>query len=334
MPPATPNKNLAPLSPAIESGRRVLAIEISAMQSLAASLGDDFTRAVETLGNLGVGTGRGRVITTGMGKSGHVAHKLAATLSSTGTPSVFIHAAEAGHGDLGMLMEGDAVLAFSNSGETRELTAIVEDTRRRRIPLVGITARAKSALARTADVALVLPAFEEACPMGLAPTTSTTLQTALGDALAVALLEARGFEAKDFHALHPSGNLGQLLTRVDTLMHPRDAVPLARPSDLMQECILKMTGSGFGCVGIVEESGRLIGVITDGDLRRHMEPQLLERRAEDVMSRSPFSVSPETLVSVALLAMEEHKVSAIFVVESERPIGLVRLLDLLARKVA
>jgi len=312
----------------LEAARRALALEARALADLGASLGEPFARAVGVLRSV-----PGRIVATGMGKSGHVAGKTAATLSSTGSPSFFLHPAEAGHGDLGALAPGDAVLAFSNSGETAELRPVVDHAKRSALPLVAITARAESALARHADAALVLPPFEEACPMRLAPTTSTTMQMALGDALAVALLESRGFGPEDFRALHPGGNLGRMLTRVESVMRG-GSIPLAAPGDRMRACVPAMTAGGFGCVGIVDGGGALVGIITDGDLRRHMAPDLLERRAEEVMSRDPLTIAPDAPAGAALLKMEESSVGALFVVEGGRPRGVIHLLDLLRLRAA
>ncbi len=313
----------------LASAARVLETEIAALHSLRDSLAEPFCRAVAVLGQVS-----GRVVTTGMGKSGHIATKIASTFSSTGTTALFVHPAEAGHGDLGMIARGDAVLAFSNSGETSELQAVVEYTHRIGVPLIAITRKADSTLARHSEVVLLLPLFEEACPLGLAPTTSTTLQLALGDALAVALLEWRGFEATDFHTLHPSGNLGKSLTLVDGFMHRGAAIPLAEAETLMSVCVLKMTESGFGCVGITDKKGGLIGVITDGDLRRHMSPDLLGKSAREVMSDNPKTVPLGALAGEVLLRMETEKISAVFVMEGKKPVGFVRLLDLLSHRVA
>ena len=313
----------------LASAAKVLETEIESLHSLRDSLGAPFCEAVSLLGQV-----RGRVVTTGMGKSGHIATKIAATFSSTGTPALFVHPAEAGHGDLGMIAKGDAVLALSNSGETAELHAVVEYTHRIGAPLIAITSHADSTLARHSKVALLLPKFGEACPLGLAPTTSTTLQLALGDALAVALLEWRGFEATDFHTLHPSGSLGKTLTLVESLMHTGEAIPLVEAETPMSDCLLKMTESGFGCVGITDKDGGLIGVITDGDLRRHMSPDLLSKMAQEVMSDNPKTVSLGALAGQVLLRMETEKISAVFVMEGKKPVGFVRLLDLLSHKVA
>jgi arabinose-5-phosphate isomerase len=273
---------------------------------------------------------------SGMGKSGHVARKTAATLASTGSPALFLHPAEASHGDLGMAQPGDALLLFSNSGETTELADLVAHARRFGMKLVAITGRAGSTLATAADAALVLPNAPEACPMGLTPTTSTTMQLALGDALAVALLTRRGFTATDFRAFHPGGRLGARLRRVGEMMHEGDAVPLAAPDTPMQQALLLMTGKGFGCVGVVEGE-RLVGIVTDGDLRRAMGPDLLDRTVGQVMTLSPRTTRAEALAAEALHAMNAggRPITSLFVVDAAgRPVGIVHLHDLLRGGVA
>ncbi|MGE0723981.1 MAG: SIS domain-containing protein [Alphaproteobacteria bacterium] len=314
----------------VASARRTLALEAAGIQAVAAGLGADFAAAVETLAGV-----RGRVVVTGMGKSGHVARKIAATLASTGTSALFVHPAEASHGDLGMIAEGDAVLALSNSGETPELADIIAYSRRFRVPLIGLTRRRPSALADAADVALVLPETEEACPLGLAPTTSTTQMMALGDALAVALLERRGFSAADFRVFHPGGKLGRRLLRVSDLMHRGDEVPVCPPGTGMAEAILVMTRKTFGIVGIVDADGRLVGVITDGDLRRHMGPGLLAAPASEVMTHTPRTIGPDALGVEALGFMNEAKVYCVFVVDADRrPVGVLRIHDILRAGIA
>ena len=316
--------------------RRVLAQEAEGLGLLGAALDDGFGRATGLLASA-----TGRVVVSGMGKSGHVARKIAATFASTGTPALFVHPAEASHGDLGMIVAGDAVLALSNSGETPELADLVAHARRFGLPLVGITGRAESALARAADVALVLPAAPEACPMGLAPTTSTTMQMALGDALAVALLTRRGFSAADFRVFHPGGRLGAQLSRVRDLMHAGIEMPLAPPDLRMDAALVAMTAKRFGCLGIVED-GRLVGVITDGDLRRALEPggaapggSLLTRTAAEVMTRGPRSIGPEALAAEALRLMNERSITALFVVDAAGvPVGILHVHDLLRAGVA
>ncbi len=316
----------------LDVARGVLHTEAAGLLSLAASLGERFGDAVDLLD-----LASGRVVVSGMGKSGHVGRKIAATLASTGTPALFIHPAEASHGDLGMIVPGDAVLALSNSGETAELADLVTHTRRFGLPLVAVTARAGSALARAADVALILPAATEACPMGLAPTTSTTMQLGLGDAIAVALLTRRGFTAADFSRIHPGGRLGARLRRVRDVMHAGDAMPLAPPDMAMDAALVRMTEKRFGCLGIVAADGTLAGIITDGDLRRSMGPGLLGRLTGEVMTPSPRTIGPEALAQEALHAMNAHErpVTTLFVVEpSGRPVGILHVHDLLRAGVA
>ncbi len=273
----------------------------------------------------------GRVIMSGMGKSGHIARKIAATMASTGTPAYFVHPAEASHGDLGMVTREDVVIMISNSGETPELAPMIGYTRRYRIPLVSMTSKPESTLASAAQHVLLLPASPEACVNGLAPTTSTTMQLAMGDALAVALLEARKFSAIDFGNYHPGGKLGALLKCVGEVMHGRDELPLARGDEPMRNVLLTMTGHHFGCVGVVDNAGRLEGIITDGDLRRAMEdsPDLLNMRARDVMTKNPKTMTADELTSAALGFMNEKKITVIFIVEDGRPEGLVHIHDLL-----
>ena len=309
------------------AAKRVLGLAAEGLEALAASLDARFDRALDLLSRID-----GRVVVTGMGKSGHVARKIAATLASTGTPALFVHPAEASHGDLGMIAGRDAVIALSNSGGTPELAHIVRHAKRFRLPVVAVTGRAESALADAADVALVLPRVAEACPLGLAPTTSTTMMLALGDALAVALLERRGFTASDFHALHPGGQLGQQLRRVAELMHREKELPLVPGGARMKEAILEMTAKSLGCVGIVDAGGALAGIITDGDLRRHMAPDLLDQPVEQVMTRTPRTIRPQATIAEAIglmTAKDLRPVTSLFVVEGGRPVGLLHMHDCL-----
>ncbi|MBF0332526.1 MAG: KpsF/GutQ family sugar-phosphate isomerase [Alphaproteobacteria bacterium] len=309
----------------LDSARRVLGNEAQALTVLGESLGAEFVRALDLIAGAS-----GRVVVTGMGKSGHIARKIAATFSSTGTPSMFVHPAEASHGDLGMITPSDAVLALSNSGETPELSDIVAYTRRFAIPLVAVTSGRGSTLADAADVALVLPPLPEACPMGLAPTTSTTMTLALGDALAVALLERNGFSAADFKVFHPGGQLGRRLLRVGDLMHAGAAVPLVPLHLRMTEVIPEMTGKSFGCAGVIDERGLLAGVITDGDLRRHMSRDLVDQTAAEVMTRAPRTIGPRLLAVEALQQMNARAITSLFVVDDEgRPIGILHVHDCL-----
>ncbi len=319
--PADPN-------PAVATAQRVLRQESHALDALADTLDGEFTQVVEKLFQL-----TGRVVVTGMGKSGHVARKIASTLSSTGTPSMFVHPGEASHGDLGMITADDAVLALSNSGKAAELDAILAYTRRFEIPLISITGIGgmDNTLARAADIALVLPREPEACPMGLAPTTSTTMMMALGDALAVALMERRGFNENDYRVFHPGGQIGRGLLHVSALMHGGDMVPLVGPDEKMSKAILVMTRRGFGSVGVVDKAGDLIGIITDGDLRRHMGPDLMDTRAVTVMTRNPLTIAPDALAAKALSIMnrDEKPITALMVVENNRPVGIISIHDLL-----
>jgi arabinose-5-phosphate isomerase len=320
-------------APDIDAARRVLRTEIAGLQALVDELNGSFTAAVDKLAEV-----KGRVTVTGMGKSGHIARKIAATFSSTGTAAQFVHPGEASHGDLGMIAEGDAVLALSNSGDTAELGDIVAYTRRFRIPLLAMTRRGGSTLAEAADVTLLLPATAEACPMGLAPTTSTTMMIALGDALAVALLERKGFSASDFQVLHPGGQLGRKLLRVADVMRTGDAVPLVPSGTPMTEAILRMSEKGLGCVGITDAMGRLVGIITDGDLRRHMEDaDLLRSTVDGVMTSRPKTIRPQALAAEGLGRMhaKPRAIKNLFVVdEAERPLGILDLYDCLREGVA
>lgn len=312
----------------LESAKRAIAKERHGLDKMLASLddglGQSFVAAIELLRKA-----KGRVILSGVGKSGHIARKIAATLASTGTPASFVHATEASHGDLGMVTPDDVIVVLSNSGETLELKDLLVYSRRFAVPLIAITANGESTLAKAADVVLAVPRAIEACPIGLAPTTSTTMQLALGDALAVALLEDKGFTANDFQRFHPGGRLGAALAYVRDLMHRGDELPLATAHLNMAKALIIMTEKSFGCLGIVDEAGRLIGVITDGDLRRHMSDHLLSQTAGEVMTPNPKSVPPDTLAQAALELLNSAKITSLFVVEDGRPIGIVHVHDLL-----
>ncbi len=304
--------------------------EITGLERLAEMLDDGFSAAVSRCA-----AARGRIIVTGIGKSGHIARKIAATLASTGTPAQFVHAGEASHGDLGMIGAEDAILALSNSGETTELADIIAYSRRFGIPLVAVTGGSESALAAAADAVLLLPAAAEACPMGLAPTTSTTVMMALGDALAIALLERRGFSTADFHLFHPGGKLGRQLLRVADIMHAGAEMPLVPPALRMSEAILVMTAKSFGCLGACDPEGRLIGIVTDGDLRRHMGDALLGRAVEEVMQRAPKTIGAAALAAEALGLMNRTAITSLFVVDDDgRPIGFLHMHDCLRAGVA
>ncbi|MGB0504838.1 MAG: KpsF/GutQ family sugar-phosphate isomerase [Pikeienuella sp.] len=312
----------------LAAGRRVLSVEAAALSTFADTLDDNFTKAVEVL----LAT-KGRVIVCGMGKSGHVARKVAATLASTGTPAQFLHPAEASHGDLGMLTEDDAAILLSNSGETAELANVMRYTRHHRIPMIGVASRPDSTLMKAADIPILLPAAEEACHIGLAPTTSTTLTMALGDALSVALMERRGFTPEKFRHFHPGGALGSQLVTVAEIMHSGGEMPLATAATPMREVLIEMTSKGFGIAGVVED-GRLLGVITDGDLRRNME-HLLDHTAGEVATKEPLTIDPEALVSAArgIMNNPERPATCLFVVDPNAPengpLGVLHLHDVL-----
>jgi len=310
------------------AARRVLQFAREALGALSDQLDGAFCRAVDVL--LGV---RGRVVVSGMGKSGHIGHKIAATFSSTGTPAQFVHPAEASHGDLGALTRADALLMLSYSGDTAELSDLITYAKRHSIPLIGVARNPESALISASDVALVLPKAQEACPMGLAPTTSTTMMLALGDALAVALMERRGFSADQYRVLHPGGSLGRALIRVSDIMHS-EGMPLVTADAPMREVLITMTSGGFGVAGVVDGAGNLIGIITDGDLRRHMERGLLDRVANDVMTADPKSALPDMLAAEALAVMNDGtpRVTCLFIVDpaiGHRPLGILHVHDCL-----
>jgi len=317
----------------IQSALRTFEAEASGIAALAGAMEDGLGRPFREAVAM-ILAARGRAVVTGMGKSGHVGRKLAATLSSTGTPAMFVHPAEASHGDLGMITAEDVILALSWSGETVELKNLIDYSRRFRIPLIAITAEVTSTLGRAADVVLALPAAREACPHNLAPTTSALMQLALGDALSIALLESRGFTPRDFRVFHPGGKLGAALKLVRQIMHGGDQLPLVRLGTHMNNAIVEMSAKGFGCVGIVDGDGVMTGIITDGDLRRHMGPRLLETVVDDVMTRRPKSVRPDQLVSEVLELLNSSKITALFVIDNGRPVGLVHMHDLLRAGVA
>lgn len=309
--------------------RRVFVTEAKGLAALGDSLGEGFSDALDLIDKC-----KGRVVVSGMGKSGHIANKIAATLASTGTPAFFVHPGEASHGDLGMVTRDDVVLALSNSGETAELADLIAHTRRFLIPLIAITSRGKSSLADNADVALVLPAAAEACPIGLAPTTSTTMTLALGDAIAVALMERRGFTADDFQRFHPGGQIGRNLLKVADIMHRGDQVPLIDIDAPMSHALIEMTAKHFGCVGVRDERGKLIGIVTDGDLRRHMSANLTSKIVRDVMTKAPVTIRSKALAAEALGVMNEKAITALFVVDGRETVGIIHIHDCLRAGVA
>lgn len=293
----------------LAAARRVIQTEAEALGLLAQSLDASFARAVELMLSA-----KGRIIISGMGKSGHIGRKIAATLASTGTPAQFVHPAEASHGDLGMISASDVVLMLSNSGETPELADIIAYTRRFGIPLIGVASRPESTLLKASDAALVLPRAPEACGTGIVPTTSTTMTLALGDALAVALMEHRRFTPEDFREFHPGGKLGAQLSRVSDLMHKGDALPLVAEGTPMGDALLTISQKGFGVVGVTDDAGRLAGIVTDGDLRRHMDG-LLSHKAAEVMTKSPRTIAPDALAQEAVALMNAKKITCLFVID-------------------
>lgn len=316
------------LQGAIASALKTLASEKQGIEALEAAfignLSSSFETAVQTIRNV-----NGHVVITGLGKSGHIGTKIAATLASTGTPAFFVHAAEANHGDLGMIGSDDVILALSWSGETLELSGIINHAARFRIPLIAMTSGENSVLGRQADVVLLLPKIEEACPHGLAPTTSTIMQLAMGDALAVALLEMRGFTATDFKIYHPGGSLGASLKYVRDIMHGGSRIPLVEQGTTMTDAMNVLVEKHFGCVGVVNQEGELTGIVTDGDLARNMHFDLSKFNVDEVMTKKPKTLEPNTLVGAATAFINDHHIGAFFVVENKKPIGIVHFHDLL-----
>lgn len=311
------------MSAYLDTARRVIRTEADALALLERTLDDSFDAAVSLLL-----AATGRVIICGMGKSGHIARKIAATLASTGTPAHFVHPAEASHGDLGMMAQGDVILVLSNSGETPELADVIAYSRRFGIPMIGIASRADSALIKQSDVGLVLPRAPEACGTGVVPTTSTTMTLALGDALAVALMEHRKFTPEKFRDFHPGGKLGAQLSRVQDLMHGGDAVPLVQLTTPMSDALIEISQKGFGVVGVCDASGDLAGIITDGDLRRHMDG-LLGLSAAQVMTQNPTTITQDALAEEAVNIMNARKITCLFVTDVAKPLGLLHIHDCL-----
>jgi arabinose-5-phosphate isomerase len=332
MPPSKPlmanSSGTDSVNDAVQSALRTLDAEGSGISAIVAALqgplGTAFTTTVELIREA-----KGRVIVTGLGKSGHVARKIAATLASTGTPAFFVHAAEAGHGDLGMITADDVVLALSWSGEQPEMKTLITYAKRFRIAVIAMTAERESTLSQAADIALALPKAREACPHNLAPTTSSLMLLALGDALAIALLEGRGFTSVDFSVLHPGGKLGAMLKYTRDLMHTGDAVPLKPLGTKMSDALVEMTSKGFGCVGITDARGGIAGIVTDGDLRRHMGPDLMTAQVDDVMTKNPKTIRGDLLASEALEILNSSKITALIVTEADKPVGIVHLHDIL-----
>ena len=308
----------------IKTGRQVIDIEIEALSLLKNYISTDFVKVVNLLLK-----NKGKIIVSGIGKSGHIASKIASTLSSVGSPSFYIHPSEANHGDLGMLEKKDAVILISNSGETSELINLILYCKKLGIPIISITSELDSTLSRESNLNLLIPKNIEACPLELAPTSSTTCTLALGDALAVTLLKKKKFTESDFRELHPGGKLGQMLSEVKDVMKINLDIPLIVESKKMSYAILEMTSKGEGCVGVVSKKNELIGIITDGDIRRNMNPELLDKNVKEIMTRKPKTLSPNTLISKALKIMNEESITNIFITKQKKPIGIIHMHDIL-----
>ena len=308
----------------IKTGRQVIDIEIKALNLLKNFISKDFVKVVNLLLK-----NKGKIIVSGIGKSGHIASKIASTLSSVGSPSFYIHPSEANHGDLGMLEKKDAVILISNSGETSELINLILYCKKLGIPIISITSELDSTLSRESNLNLLIPKNIEACPLELAPTSSTTCTLALGDALAVTLLKKKKFTESDFRELHPGGKLGQMLSEVKDVMKMNLNIPLIAESKKMSYAILEMTSKGEGCVGVVSTKNELIGIITDGDIRRNMNPKLLDKNVKEIMTRKPKTLSPNTLISKALKIMNEESITNIFITKQKKPIGIIHMHDIL-----
>jgi arabinose-5-phosphate isomerase len=328
MTPSSENANAA-----VQSALRTLEVGSGGIAAIASALQGPLGAAFAGTVDL-IRQARGRVIVTGLGKSGHVARKVAATLASTGTPAFFVHAAEASHGDLGMITSDDVIMALSWSGEQPEMKNLVNYSARFAIPMIAVTSNAESSLGQAARIVLELPKAREACPHNLAPTTSTLMQAAIGDALAIALLESRGFTALEFAKFHPGGKLGAILKHTSDLMHTGDAVPVKPVGTLMSDALVEMSAKGFGCVAIVDHRGQIAGIITDGDLRRQMRPDLMTLPVEDVMTRSPKVIDRDSLASEALELLNSAKITTLVVTEAGKPVGIIHLHDLLRAGVA
>lgn len=308
----------------IQVAQKVVNYEAWALKQLANTIDDSLVQAVKTIVNA-----KGRVIISGMGKSGHIGTKIAATLASTGTPAFFVHPAEASHGDLGMVTPDDVVICLSNSGGTTELADLISYTRRHFIPLIAIVAVPTSALGKNADIVLEIPKVPEACPNGLAPTSSTVMMLALGDALAVALMEWRGFTSENFLNFHPGGKLGAKLLKVSEVMHPETEIPLVHRQDDMQKVLIEMTSKSFGCTGVTDDAGHLVGIITDGDLRRHMNGALLTQKACKVMSVNPYAIEEDKFIGEVVAVLQKKSITGLFVIREQKPIGFVHIHDCL-----
>ena len=308
----------------ISEAKKVIDIELKSIKSLASSINQEFYKVVNQ-----IFLTKGRVIVTGIGKSGHIANKISATLSSTGTPSHFIHATEASHGDLGGITKNDTILALSNSGQTSELNGIINYSKRFNIPLLCITSNKKSILYKKSNFGIIFKKPLEACPNNLAPTSSTTVMLVLGDAIAVTLIKIKGFKKTHFNNFHPGGNIGKDLLKVTDLMHTRKSLPLVKKNTKMSNVLIKMTKKSFGCIGVLDSSKKLLGIITDGDLRRNMNKDIVNKKAEDVMTKKPTTIDTDTLVGEAINIMNTNKITSLFICKNRVPLGIVHIHDLL-----
>ncbi len=308
----------------LKSAKKALSKELGSIKTLSSTFDNNFYKAVETINNL-----KGRVIVTGIGKSAHIGNKISATLTSTGTPSYFIHATEASHGDLGNIQKNDCVIAISNSGETSELKNLIQFVKRFNITLISITSNSKSTLHKNASIGILYKKPREACPLNLAPTTSTTMAMIIGDCLAIALLELKGFESMQFKNIHPGGNLGKDLKLISEIMHTKKAMPLIKKYEKMSKALILMTKKSFGCLGVIDDDRKIIGIITDGDLRRNLNSKFIEKKAYEVMTKNPTIANKNMLVGEALNLMNNKKITSLFICEKKVPIGIIHIHDLL-----
>ncbi len=308
----------------LKSAKKAFSKELASIKTLSSTFNNNFYKAIDTINNL-----KGRVIVTGVGKSAHIGNKISATLTSTGTPSFFIHATEASHGDLGNIQKNDCVIAISNSGETSELNDIIQYSKRFNITLISITSNVKSSLHRNSSIGIVYKKPKEACPLNLAPTTSTSMAMIIGDCMAIALLELKGFESMHFKSIHPGGNLGKDLKYVSEIMHIKNALPISKENEKMSKALIKMTKKSFGCLGVINKNNKIVGIITDGDLRRKINSKFFDKKAHEIMTKNPTIAHKKMLVGEAINIMNDKKITSLFICEDKKPIGIVHIHDLL-----
>jgi len=308
----------------INSANRTLARELSSIKNLKSTFNSNFCNAVNLIFNI-----KGKVVITGVGKSAHIGNKISATLTSTGTPSYFVHATEASHGDLGSIKKDDCVIAISNSGETSELNNIIQFTKRFNIKLISITSNSKSILHKNATFGILYKKPIEACPLNLAPTSSTSMSMIIGDCIAIALLELRGFKSNEFKRLHPGGNLGKDLKNLSEVMHTKKELPLAKSEEKMSKALITMTKKSFGCIGVVNKNEQIVGIITDGDLRRKLNSKFFEKKASEIMTKNPTLANKNMLIGEAINLMNTKKITSLFICDKKKPLGIVHIHDLL-----